>query len=478
MVALLPVAELAGYGSVATHSHETPQQLELPPVHNEFFRDDDEIAGYDHNSDQTENSNEDFGDTVTVASVFQPRALLRTLPLATLVFYSVSGGPFGSEASVKAAGNFYALLGFLVMPLVWSLPEAMVTAELGAAYPEASGGVAWVEEAFGKTAGWMEGYLKWVSGVTDNAIYPVLLLEYILQVVDVREKISQVFRFLLLAFTTLGLAYINWLGLDFVGNMSVSICLLSLSPFIILTILGIFNVDPKRWFMLPVGAFEMGSLNVTGVETGNGSGVGLFSAATLSAIQWRPFLNNLFWNLNSFDSAASFAGDCEDPERVFPRAMILSVVMVTGSYFLPLLVATGASAAPQQAWVDGYLATAASNVIGPWLGAWTVFAAGISNIGLFQAEMSSDAFRVMGMADRGFVPKIFGARSRWGTPTYGILLGTVVIVVMGANSFASLTEMLNFNYSMALLMEYAAFVKLRISKPDCMSKTLLSKRVT
>lgn len=470
MVALLPVAELAGYGSVATHETASPpQQLELPPVHNELFQDDEEIAGYDHNSDQSETSNGEFGDTVTVASVFQPRALLRTLPLATLVFYSVSGGPFGSEASVKAAGNFYALLGFLIMPLVWSLPEAMVTAELGAAYPEASGGVAWVEEAFGKTAGWMEGYLKWVSGVTDNAIYPVLLLEYILQVVDLRAEIGQVFRFILLASTTLGLAYVNWLGLDFVGNMSISICLLSVSPFIILTVLGLFSVDPNRWFMLPEANYGSDILNTTGAESGSDAAtVGLFSAAALSAIQWRPFLNNLFWNLNSFDSAASFAGDCEDPERVFPRAMILSVLMVTGSYFLPLLVATGASAAPQHAWVDGYLATAASNVIGPWLGAWTVFAAGISNIGLFQAEMSSDAFRVMGMADRGFVPKMFGTRSRWGTPTYGILLGTVVIVVMGANSFASLTEMLNFNYSMALLMEYAAFIKLRISKPDSM----------
>lgn len=93
---------------------------------------------------------------------------LGVLPLAMIVFYNVSGGPFGVEESIRSAGFFVSILGFLVMPLVWSIPEALVTAELGAAYPEASGGVAWVEEAFGSAAGWQAGWLGWVAGATDS----------------------------------------------------------------------------------------------------------------------------------------------------------------------------------------------------------------------------------------------------------------------------------------------------------------------
>ena len=37
---------------------------------------------------------------------------------------------------------------------------------------------------------------------------------------------------------------------------------------------------------------------------------------------------------------------------------------------------------------------------------------------------------------------------------------------MGASDLDSLIEMLNFNYAIALLMEYAAFFKLRIARPD------------
>jgi hypothetical protein len=64
---------------------------------------------------------------------------LGAVSLAILVFYKVSGGPFGSEPTVKAAGPFYAILGFIIFPFIWAIPEAMITAELGTAFPEPSG---------------------------------------------------------------------------------------------------------------------------------------------------------------------------------------------------------------------------------------------------------------------------------------------------------------------------------------------------
>jgi amino acid transporter len=99
-------------------------------------------------------------------------------------------------------------------------------------------------------------------------------------------------------------------------------------------------------------------------------------------------------------------------------------------------------------------------------GDWTVFAAGISNVALFQAEMSTDAFQLMGMAERGYLPKIFATRSRFGTSTYGLLAGLLVVLLLGVSDLGTLVEMLNFNYGIALLMEYAAFVKLRVERPE------------
>jgi hypothetical protein len=43
------------------------------------------------------------------------------------------------ERAVKSGGPMFAILGFIIFPLIWSIPEALVTAELGTAYPEPSG---------------------------------------------------------------------------------------------------------------------------------------------------------------------------------------------------------------------------------------------------------------------------------------------------------------------------------------------------
>jgi amino acid transporter len=94
------------------------------------------------------------------------------------------------------------------------------------------------------------------------------------------------------------------------------------------------------------------------------------------------------------------------------------------------------------------MGTVAEEAVGPWLGGWVVFAAGIANLAMFLAEMSSDAFQILGLAERGYLPKIFSQRSRYGTPTYGILVGTCVILAMSVSNLSSLIELLNFNYAL------------------------------
>jgi len=99
------------------------------------------------------------------ASSSGSKSLLKPLGLVQLVaiiFFEVSGGPFGSEDAVRAGGPLLALVGFLVLPLIWSVPEALITAELATTFPENSGYVAWVTAAFGPFWGFQEGFWSWV----------------------------------------------------------------------------------------------------------------------------------------------------------------------------------------------------------------------------------------------------------------------------------------------------------------------------
>ena len=41
------------------------------------------------------------------------------------------GGPYGFEESVGAAGVKYTLIGLVCVPWIWSIPLALMTAEVG-----------------------------------------------------------------------------------------------------------------------------------------------------------------------------------------------------------------------------------------------------------------------------------------------------------------------------------------------------------
>jgi hypothetical protein len=101
--------------------------------------------------------------------------------VAALVYFNVSGGPYGSEGLISALGPLPGLIAVIVFPLIWAFPLSLITAELSTSFPENGGYTIWVSEAFGEFFGFQEGYWSWISGVVDNAVYPVLALNYMLQ---------------------------------------------------------------------------------------------------------------------------------------------------------------------------------------------------------------------------------------------------------------------------------------------------------
>jgi len=80
------------------------------------------------------------------------------------------------------------------------------------------------------------GYLNWVSGATDNAIYPTLFLEYVTSIAG--WEVGGWERFGYVAAYTVALALVNYSGLEIVGNASLMVCIIAKSPFVILKVVG------------------------------------------------------------------------------------------------------------------------------------------------------------------------------------------------------------------------------------------------
>ncbi|PON74789.1 Amino acid/polyamine transporter [Parasponia andersonii] len=361
---------------------------------------------------------------------------LTVLPLIALIFYDVSGGPFGVEDSVKAGGGpLLSLLGFIIFPFIWSIPEALVTAELATSFPENGGYVLWISAAFGPFWGFQEGFWKWFSGVMDNALYPVLFLDYLKHSLPIFNHL--VARIPALLGITFSLTYLNYRGLHIVGFSAVSLAVFSLLPFVVMGVLSIPRIKPRQWLLVD-----------------------------LKKVDWRGYFNSMFWNLNYWDKASTLAGEVENPSKTFPKALFGAVILVVSSYLIPLLAGTGALDSSYDEWTDGYFAEVGLLIGGFWLKWWIQAAAAMSNLGLFEAEMSGDAFQLLGMSEMGMLPAIFASRSKYGTPTISILCSATGVIFLSWMSFQEILEFLNFLYSVGMLLEFAAFIKLRIKKPD------------
>mmetsp|Transcript_8801 Transcript_8801/g.19377 ORF Transcript_8801/g.19377 Transcript_8801/m.19377 type:complete len:448 (-) Transcript_8801:1151-2494(-) len=408
----------------------------------------------DHQS-QILSSSDSENEDGQVENDSESRRTLGVLPLALLTFYTVSGGPYAIEPAVEAAGPLLAIASFIIVPFFWSIPEALITAELSSAYPEASGCVAWVGEAFGEKIGLADGYLSWILGVVDNAIYVVILLEYLLVAAGV-EHFPSYYRATYLIIVNAVLSYINYRGLEVVGKIALVVAIMSLSPFLLMFLIGIFKINTER---LLKSADGMTCLASDGCSTNSG---------WLDNVKWAPLLNVVFWNVNYFDTVSPFSGNVINPGHTWPRAMFIAVLLVILCCTLTLIVAVGATDSDRLDWKEGYFTTAASIIGGEWLGVWIAFAVAISNLAMYEVEMSQNSFLLMGMAERGYIPKNFSHRSSYDTPTYSLIVCTVVTTVASFFSFIEMLEVVNLFYCLSLLLEFTAFIRLRISSPNGM----------
>src|ERR1051326_4563582 len=107
------------------------------------------------------------------------RRALGTFRSVFILFFSTSGGPYTTETLIHSVGPGLGLLILLLVPIIWSIPEALIIGELASMLPEEGGYYRWVDRAFGRFWAFQNGWLTWMYSLVDMAIYPVLFNQYL-----------------------------------------------------------------------------------------------------------------------------------------------------------------------------------------------------------------------------------------------------------------------------------------------------------
>uniref|UniRef100_A0A0A8YI38 Uncharacterized protein n=1 Tax=Arundo donax TaxID=35708 RepID=A0A0A8YI38_ARUDO len=86
---------------------------------------------------------------------------------------------------------------------------------------------------------------------------------------------------------------------------------------------------------------------------------------------------------------------------------------------------------------------------------------------MFEAQLSSGAFPLLGMADLGLLPAVFARRAtRFRTPWVAITASLAITLTVSFLGFDGVVNTTNFLYSLGTLLEFAAFLWLRANRPN------------
>lgn len=365
------------------------------------------------------------------------RRELSLLPLTAVIFFNVSGGPYGIEDAVSSFGPGLTLLLLILTPLVWSLPVALAMAELSSALPDEGGYVTWVKRAFGSFWAFQVGWWSWVNSFVDVALYPVLFVDYLSRWLPNPTAMAR--WSIALAFIWV-LTLLNIRGVSLVGWSAVFLGALAFSPVIGFAALGIGR--PGDLFNLPFA--------VEAKDLVEGFGVGL-------AV--------MMWNYSGWDNPTTCLGEARSPESAYRRALWLALPLVVLTYLIP--VATGLGAEPRVGgWRSGSLSEVGARVGGPWLADWITSAALLSAAGLFLSNLLTNSRLPFVLGQDHLLPRSLALlHSRYATPWVAIVVSSGIYSVLALLPFTELVVLDIWLYSLALLVELAAFLSIRLHEP-------------
>ena len=267
-----------------------------------------------------------------------------------------------------------------VTPFVWSLPVALLVGELGAALPEEGGFYAWVRRGLGPFWGYEEAWLSLVASVFDMAIYPALFTAYIARLWPAAAQPE--IRPVLAVGVVVVAAAMNLRGARSVGSASILTGLAVIVPFVVLT--GLLVVRGNAACFAPPPAPEG--------ETAEH--VGLVGALLVS-----------MWNAMGWDNASTIAAEVHRPERAYPRGVALALLLVTGTYLVPVGAMAWGARSDRVLLHRRLGGPRARRVGGPALAVAIVLGGMVCGYGMQSAlSLSYSRIPLLALADDGFLP--------------------------------------------------------------------------
>ena len=340
-----------------------------------------------------------------------PRRELSLLQTASLVVGTVIGSGVFLSLPIVARVGANPLLTVLIWFLggvVW-IPQILILAEMGTAYPIQGGAYYYLQKA---GSPFLAFFYTWTAFLTSDT--PTLTIVG-LGAIAALKFFSPVFADplvsrVLAAGLIIGLALLHYRSVRLGANVQIVLTVAKLAPLLCIVVIGLFF---------------LGSGNLTGGSTP--PDVTGYAAVILAGI------SSTLWSYAGFTNILYMAGEVKRPERTLPIALIGSLLFIMIAYTLislctSAIVPYADLIAVKDGFVNPFQYIGLGAAIAGGVFAIAVF---ISMVGVLNASIMVQPRLEYAIARDGLFFSVFGhLHPRFLTPDYSILIQSFLAVVL------------------------------------------------
>jgi amino acid transporter len=172
------------------------------------------------------------------------------------------------------------------------------------------------------------------------------------------------------------------------------------------------------------------------------------------------------WNYMGWDNSTTIAGEVDRPQRTYPWAMAIGVILVALTYVIPIGAVAMTGLDPNK-WTTGGWPDLARALGGHEMLSVSLMLAGmVGALGTFNALTMAYSRLPAAMAEDGFLPRALSKRTeRTNAPWVSVLVCSAAWALCLGLSFSKLVMLDVLLTGLSILLEFAAFIVLRIREP-------------
>lgn len=383
----------------------------------------------------------------------------KTITVFTLAMINLAAIGSVKNWPTIAEYGFSSIFYYLLAALIFFIPTALVSAELATGWPKIGGVFVWVKEAFGQRWGFLAIWLLWIENVI---WYPTML-----------------------SFIAATVAYIFNPAL---ASNKTYLLLSSLSAFWIMTLINLKGMKISGW----ISSFGMifGTFLPAAVIIGLGF-LWYFSGSPLQIdFSFESFVPNLsspeqlviftgiLLSFCGMEMSAIHARDVQNPQRNYPRAILLSVLLILGLTILGVLAIAAVIPQNEISLTAGSMQAFASFVnaynLG-WLVPFMAFLVVIGALASLSTWIVGPSRGLLAAAQHGDLPPYFRRLNKDGMPLRLLVLQGLIVTGLSFmfllmptvnSAYWILTVMVAQVYLVMYILMFLAAIRLRYKKPD------------